>query len=135
MKTLKMVLIAFVTLTLFSSGLAQSTIVNLDLTAAFTNVAAFAAFLAGWVAFARAHISFVETLKGWQVAALSIILGIVIGGAGQYIYPVAVEPFQGWGKPFGGLAFGAFAGFTASGGFDLIKGLLTGKTTSSKDKS
>jgi ABC-type spermidine/putrescine transport system permease subunit II len=100
---------------------------SLDPSSAFMDVGAFALFIAGWVAFARDHVPAVKALKGLQVAFFSMGVGLLIGGAGQYVYVITLEPFASWGKPFGGLALGLFAGFTASGGFDLIRDFISPK--------
>ncbi len=91
-----------------------------DLAAWAASTAALAGVVGLFVAYVRANL--LPALHGAQVVAVSFITSIALAlglGFAGYLDGAILQ----W------LGFGAVAGFTASGGVDLIKGVLGGKSS------
>lgn len=89
-----------------------------DIAAWFASTAALAAIVAAAVALVRKHV--LKTLDGVGVIVASIVIGAALGLVGQLLGYVE-------GGTFAGLAFGAAAGLTASGGMDALRAVLASK--------
>jgi len=87
-----------------------------DIAAWFASTAALAAVVAAAVALIRKHI--LKTLDGVGVIIASIVIGALLGLAGQVLGYVE-------GGALAGLAFGAAAGLTASGGMDALRAVIS----------
>jgi hypothetical protein len=91
----------------------------MDIAAWFADTAALAAIVIAVVAFLKEHV--LKGLHDLATVAASLVVGAAFGAAGSLLGYVE-------GGVTAGLAFGVAAGFLASGGWDAIKGLLSGKS-------
>lgn len=91
----------------------------LDPSTWFASTAALAAFIATVIAFARKHV--LRTLDGSAVVVISVGLGAALGLLGH-----ALGTLDGGLLP--SIVFGVTAGLSASGGIDLLRGVLGTKS-------
>lgn len=88
---------------------------DFDVASWFASTAALAATIGIAVSFIKSNLY--KALEGWHTIAVSLGLGLAAGLAGH---------FGPWldGALIDNVVFGLSAGFMASGGWDLVKGLL-----------
>lgn len=92
---------------------------TLDLGAWAASTAALAAVIAAAVSFVKRNLI---PLRGWRTVAASLVLGAVGGAVLHFTGHIA--------ELLPALGHGASAGLLASGGWDALKGLLGGGSTS-----
>lgn len=124
MKRFSWLLGAMAVLGAFSVVLAQGINLSLgsfDLNQYFGDTTKLAVLIGAAVAFLREHLpaSVTEKLKGLWVVALSVAIGAVLAVIGKYIGALSAD----W---LAALWFGVQAGLIASGGVDLLRGILGG---------
>ncbi len=90
-----------------------------DIGSWFASTAALAAVIVAAVSFLKSHV--LKNLHDLATVAVSLGLGVLAGLAGHFLGYLETGLT-------GALAFGATAGFLASGGWDAVSGLL-GKRT------
>lgn len=88
---------------------------DFDIASWFSSTAALAATIGIVVAFIKENVY--TALDGWGTVAVSLALGLAAGLAGHFGPWLDTQLVDS-------VIFGVTAGFVASGGWDLIKGLL-----------
>jgi hypothetical protein len=91
----------------------------MDFAAYFVDTAALAAVVVAVVAFLKEHV--LKNLHDLATVGVSLVVGAAFGAAGSLLGYVE-------GGIAAGLAFGVAAGFLASGGWDAVRSLLSGKS-------
>jgi hypothetical protein len=97
---------------LFGLAVAQDSSIPTDVSAWFGSTASLAAVVAALVALLRKHV--LRSLDGWLVLVLSLALGVGLAFVGKLMGYLGAN----W------LVFGLSAGIMASGGVDLLRGIL-----------
>ena len=95
-------------------ALAQGNAIPTDISAWFTSTASLAAVVAAVVALVRKHV--LRGLDGVAVVGVSLVVGVVLAYVGKLL------GYLGNDWPM----FGLSAGFLASGGVDLLRGIARG---------